>query len=76
MDKASNHPSRMIRSATCKINSPLATFSSGVRSRESLVMDTAQLVIFKDVSMSWPLGHQKPRWAHLRRYQMRLVSSH
>ena len=26
-------------------------------------MNTAQLVIFEDVSMSWPLGHQKPRWA-------------
>lgn len=50
----------MMRSATCKINSPLAIFSSGVSARESLVMDTAQLIIFLNASTSGRFGHQKP----------------
>jgi hypothetical protein len=58
----------MMRSATCKINSPLATFSAGASARESFDMKTAQLLIFEDFSMSWHLGYQKPRGAHLRQY--------
>ena len=74
MDQASNSISGLMLYATSDGNSPLGTFLRAF-ARESLVMNTAQFVIFEDVSMSWRLGHQKPRWAHLRRYQMRLVSS-
>jgi len=46
----------------------LATFSAGVSARESLDMKTAQLFIPEDFSMSWHLGYQKLRGAHLRQY--------